>query len=121
MAGIFEDYVPQCSPVNPIRNTMTPESRSTSSSTVSPRSGLGVPPAQVLQPHLPSSQVTPAQMGSSQIAASSHVPPFAGLPSTSSTPSNSAAAMFRVQMWSNNFDSGVQSLNHSSVSYMIVY
>uniref|UniRef100_A0A914ZDK9 Uncharacterized protein n=1 Tax=Parascaris univalens TaxID=6257 RepID=A0A914ZDK9_PARUN len=114
MNGSSHDYVPQCSPVNPIRNTMTPESRSTSSSTVSPRSGLGVPPAQVLQPHLPSSQVTPAQMGSSQIAASSHVPPFAGLPSTSSTPSNSAAAMFRVQMWSNNFDSGVQSLNHSS-------
>uniref|UniRef100_A0A9J2PYW8 Armadillo repeat-containing domain-containing protein n=1 Tax=Ascaris lumbricoides TaxID=6252 RepID=A0A9J2PYW8_ASCLU len=117
MTGIFEDYVPHCSPVNPMRNTMTPESRSTSSSTVSPRSGLGMPPAQVLQPHLPSSQVTPAQMGSSQIAASSHVPPFAGLPSTSNTPSSSAAAtnaMFRVQMWSNNFDSGVQSLNHSS-------
>ncbi|VDM36528.1 unnamed protein product [Toxocara canis] len=104
---MIQDYVPHCSPAEPVRTTMTPESRCASSSAVSPKSGLGAAPSQVLQPQMASSQVTSAHMGSSQIP---QVPPYTAPPSSSATTN----AMFRVQMWSNNFDSGVQSLNHSS-------
>uniref|UniRef100_A0A2K6VUU7 Armadillo segment polarity protein n=1 Tax=Onchocerca volvulus TaxID=6282 RepID=A0A2K6VUU7_ONCVO len=139
------DYVPHCSPVEQIPNTMqaVAENRHFSIGTmVSPKSGPGRPSISQQQSlfnasgsstHLPSTQVQPILASSQMPPRSAQVPLSAPLPhhyqhqqqqeqSTSTgnadipstRPSNATNAMFRVQMWSNNFDSGVHSMNHSS-------
>lgn len=110
---------------------------------VSPKSGPGrpsVPQQQSLfntsgsSTRLPPTQAQPIPASSQMPSRSAQVPLSAPLPhhyqqqqqqeqsaSTGNTdipstgPSNATNAMFRVQMWSNNFDSGVHSMNHSSV------
>lgn len=144
---LLQDYVPHCSPVEQIPNTMqaVAENRHFSIGTmVSPKSGPGRPSISQQQSlfnasgsstHLPSTQVQPILASSQMPPRSAQVPLSAPLPhhyqhqqqqeqSTSTgnadipstRPSNATNAMFRVQMWSNNFDSGVHSMNHSSVS-----
>lgn len=103
---------------------MAADARCLPIATVSPNSGLGRPSSQALQPSLISSrQVVSPQVIASQHVSSSQVPNYQPSPSSSSAtiappPNGATNAMFRVQMWSNNFDSGVHSMNHSSVGFL---
>ncbi|VDN35970.1 unnamed protein product, partial [Gongylonema pulchrum] len=89
------------------------------SNTSMPLRATQVPPSGPLPPHRPPpalSSIPPhyqqqqhqqqQQQQQQPVAASSDSMPGAGAAATS--------AMFRVQMWSNNFDSGVHSMNQSS-------
>ncbi|VDK55883.1 unnamed protein product [Anisakis simplex] len=62
------------------------------------------------QPLLTSSQVPSSNDNNAQVPPSYNA---------NKGPSSTNASMFRVQMWSNNFDSGVQSLNHSSAASLL--
>lgn len=100
---------------------MTPDGRNLSGSVISPKSGPGRPHTHISQPaHLNSSQMPPTHCPSAQMPPTQVPPPYPQLPppasATNIPPSGATNAMFRVQMWSNNFDSGVHSMNHSSVS-----
>lgn len=117
---LFEEYGPHCSPAEPLRSTVTPESRSTLNSRVSPKSGLVAASSQISQ-QMGHSQITSYPSNPLSQNASVHsnpvpsqVPSYQPSPSTKVPPNG--AYMFRVQMWTNNFDSGVQSMNHSAVS-----
>lgn len=125
------ENVPHSSPAEPMRSTVTPESRSASSSGVSPKSGPGRPPSQVL-PYIGHTQVASPQMAgtvhvnSPQMASTqmppqvpNYQPPTASTSTACHLPNGTSSAMFRVQMWSNNFDSGVQSMNHSSAPSLL--
>ncbi|KAM3727319.1 Beta-catenin/armadillo-related protein [Dirofilaria immitis] len=96
-------------------------------------SSTRLPPTQA-QPILASSQMPPR---SAQVPLTAPLPPHhyqrqqqqqqqQEQPSStgntdipSNGPSNTTNAMFRVQMWSNNFDSGVHSMNHSSAPSLL--
>ncbi|VIP00159.1 Armadillo/beta-catenin-like repeat family protein [Brugia malayi] len=133
------DYVPHCSPAEQMPNMMqvVAENRHFSIGTmVSPKSSLDRPSVPQQQ-HLfntigNSTRLSPIQAQS--IPASSQMPSrSAQVPlspplshhyqqqqeqpastGNADIPSNATNAMFRVQMWSSNFDSGIQSMNHSS-------
>ncbi|VDM21336.1 unnamed protein product [Wuchereria bancrofti] len=122
------DYVPHCSPAEQMPNAMqaVAENRHFSIGTMPLFNTTGnstrLPPTQA-QPIPASSQMPPR---SAQVPLSTPLPHHyqqqqqeqsasTGNTDISSTgPSNATNAMFRVQMWSNNFDSGVHSMNHSS-------
>ncbi|VDK83177.1 unnamed protein product [Litomosoides sigmodontis] len=136
------DYVPHCSPAEQMPSTLqtVAENRHFNvGAMVSPKSGPGRPPVPQQQPLFTTSgtstRLPPTQ--AQAIPASSQMPPRsaqvslsgplphhyqqqeqpvstgnADMPSTGA--SSATNAMFRVQMWSNNFDSGVHSMNHSS-------
>ncbi|VDN83907.1 unnamed protein product [Brugia pahangi] len=137
------DYVPHCSPAEQMPNAMqaVTENRHFSIGTmVSPKSGPGRPSVPQQQPlfnttgnstRLPPTQAQPIPASSQMPPRSAQVPLSTPLPHhyqqqqeqpastgnadiSSTGPSNATNAMFRVQMWSNNFDSGVHSMNHSS-------
>ncbi|VDN05565.1 unnamed protein product [Thelazia callipaeda] len=147
------DYVPHCSPAEPIPNAIqaVTESRHFNvGAMVSPKSGPGrptlthqqplydpsctstrltsttqvqagpvssqMPTRSAQMPLLPSHPSVPhyqqqQQSEQSSSIASTDIPPAA--------PSSATNAIFRVQMWSNNFDSGVHSMNHSSAPSML--
>lgn len=142
---LLQNYVPHCSPAEQLPNmiqTVTENRHFNIGAMVSPKSGPGRPSIPQQQPVFNSSGTSllpPVQ--AQPIPASSQMPPCSTqvpLPPTpvphpyqqqgqsastgntdisSTGPSSTTNAMFRVQMWSNNFDSGVHSMNHSSVGF----
>ncbi|KAK6114334.1 hypothetical protein QQG55_55580 [Brugia pahangi] len=144
------DYVPHCSPAEQMPNMMqvVAENRHFSIGTmVSPKSSLdrpSVPQQQHLFNTVGNStclspfQAQPIPASSQMPSCSAQVPLSSPLPHhyqqqqeqpastgnadiSSSDPSNATNAMFRVRMWSNNFDSGIQSMNHSSAPSVLSF
>uniref|UniRef100_A0A0N5AVH8 Armadillo/beta-catenin-like repeat protein n=1 Tax=Syphacia muris TaxID=451379 RepID=A0A0N5AVH8_9BILA len=129
MDGSPHEYGPHCSPVS-LRNTVAPEDRSVLSSRLPLKSNCNIasssqivqqqqmaaehPPISSFSSNAPS--VTSNNSVHSQSTSTVLQPQLPLYQSSLSTkaPPNGSAFMFRVQMWANNFDSGVHSMNHSA-------
>ncbi|MFH4973477.1 hypothetical protein AB6A40_000186 [Gnathostoma spinigerum] len=125
------EYGRHTSPVDSLRTALTPDGR-TSGPAVSSKVG---PYPSVPPPHMSSTsnKISPSSISSGPMSQThlrtsqiplqyTNVPPTGmtgtiGLPSTQ--PGANSSAMFRVQMWSNNYDSGVHSMTHSTAPSML--